>query len=98
MQSLTQKKPRHLPSVGKENLMDERNFSTLSFMSISYTSQPSRKHEIKKSYDQAMALLCVLNHYEMMISKHRQERKRTLRKGKSSRIQVYDLMFETFCT
>lgn len=78
--------------------MDERNFSRLSFMSISYTSRPSRKQEIKKSYDQALVFLCILNHYEMMISKHRQERKRTLRKEKLSGIQVHDLIFKTFWT
>lgn len=94
----TKKPQTPSPSVGKETLMDERNFSTLSFMSISYTSQPSRKQEIKKSYDQALAFLLVLNHYKMMNSKHRQERKRTLRKGKTSGIQVHDLMFETFWT
>lgn len=67
-------------------------------MSISYPSQPSGKQEIEKSYAQALAFLCVLNHYEIMISKHIQERKRTRRKGKSSGIEVHDLMFETFWT
>jgi len=54
--------------------MDERHFSTLSFLSISYNSQPSRKPEIKKSYVQALAFLCVLHHYGTMIS-DRQEKK-----------------------
>lgn len=61
------------PSIGKGVLIDERHFSTLFSLSISYTFQPSRNQEKLCS---SLAFLCVLCNYGTMISEDRQMREK----------------------
>lgn len=81
-------------------LIDEKNNISHFFFFFplvkNYSSQPPRKQEIQKSYAQALAFPSVLHLNGTMISEDRQERKKAIRKWKSSGIQVSDLMFQTF--